>query len=196
MLGLDLEAEAGGDAHGAQAADRVLAQPDVRVADRADEPALEVLEAVDVIDDREVGDAVEQAVDREVAPPGVLLGRAEGVVALDQQVDVVREAGLLAEGRDLDHLAAAEQDVGEAEAPADEAAVAEQVLDLLRVGRGRDVEILHRAVQQQVAHAAADQVRGVVVAREPAENLQRVLVDPAARDRVLLALDDDRRRRP
>jgi hypothetical protein len=61
-----------------------------------------------------------------------------------------------AEGRDLDDLAA-EDHVREAEAPADQAQVAEQRLDLLGRRVGGDVEILRMAADQQVAHGAADQ---------------------------------------
>ena len=43
-------------------------------------------EAADVVDDREGADVVEQRVDGEVAPEGVFLRRAVGVVALDQPI--------------------------------------------------------------------------------------------------------------
>ena len=172
--------------------------------------ALEILEAADVVDDRERPDVVEQRVDREVAPEGVFLGRAVGVVALNQAIarrgaaagarflrrrSAVGSPGadrvsrrcpalggfrfrrqldgidLPAERRDLDGLGA-ELDVGEAEAPADDPAVAEQLLDLVRMRRRADVEVLRPAVEQQVADAAADQVGDVVVLVEPVEDLE------------------------
>ena len=80
------EAEAGGELAGPHHAHRVLLEAHVGVADRADQLRLEIGDPADVVDDREVGDVVEQRVDREVAPEGVLLRRAEGVVAGDQQV--------------------------------------------------------------------------------------------------------------
>jgi hypothetical protein len=48
--------------------------------------------------------------------------------------------------------------VGEAEAAADQAAVAEQLLDLFGRGVGGHVEILGLAIDQQIAHRAADKV--------------------------------------
>ena len=57
----------------------------------------------------------------------------------------------------------AELDVGESEPPSDDPAVAEQLLDLVRVRRRADVEVLGPAAEQQVAHAAADEVGDVVV---------------------------------
>ena len=54
-------------------------------------------------------------------------------------------------------ISLAEHDVREAEAAADQAAVAEQALDLLGRRVGGDVEILRMAAEQQIAHGAADQ---------------------------------------
>ncbi len=58
--------------------------------------------------------------------------------------------------RHLDDLAP-EEHVRQTEAPADQAAVAEQPLHLLGQRIGGDVEILRLDADQQVAHAAADQ---------------------------------------
>ena len=60
----------------------------------------------------------------------------------------------------------AELDVREPEAPADDPAVPEQPLDLVRVRVGADVEVLRPAAEQQVADAAADEVGDVVAAAE------------------------------
>ena len=98
---------------------------------------------------------------------------------------------LAAEGGDLDGLGA-EPDVREPEAPADDPAVPEQPLDLVRMRGRADVEVLRPAAEQQVADAAADEVGDVVVLVEPVENLQRVRVDLFAGDRVLGARHDHR----
>ena len=79
----------------------------------------------------------------------------------------------------------AELDVREAEAPADDPAVAKELLDLMRVRRRADVEILRPAAEQQVAHAAADQIGDVVVLVQPVQDFESVGIDVAARDRVL-----------
>ena len=44
----------------------------------------QIVEATDVVDDRERRDVVEQRVDGEVAPKRIFFGRAEGVVAMNQ----------------------------------------------------------------------------------------------------------------
>ena len=78
---------------------RTAGSPIVRITrfSRSSKPA-------HVVDHRERRDVVEERVDREVAAEGVLFRRAEGVVAADQGVALFGR-GLLAEGRDLDHLA-------------------------------------------------------------------------------------------
>ena len=78
---LDREVERGGEAHGAEHAELVFGETQARVADGADQLALEVVVAADVIDDF-VGDRIEeQAVDREVAALGVVLGVGEGTLS-------------------------------------------------------------------------------------------------------------------
>jgi hypothetical protein len=80
----------------------------------------------------------------------------------------------------------------EAEAPADQPAVAEQPLDGLGMGVRPDVEVLGLAPEEQIADAAPDQVRLVAGRRQAVENLERVRIDPLARDRVLAAGADAR----
>ncbi len=195
-LALDAEAQAPGELAGAQHPHRVLAEAQVRIADRPHQPAPEVDDAVDVVDHREVGDVVEQGVDGEVAAEGVLARRAVGVVAGDQQVArlglLLARLGVAAEGRDLDRAALVEVDVDQPEAPADDARVREQAPDLVRPRVGADVEVLRRAAEHQVAHAAAHQVGLVAGVVQPVEDLQGVAVDVRAGDGVIGAGDDPR----
>ena len=94
-----------------------------------------------------------------------------------------------AERGDLDDLRA-EAHVREVEAATDQAAVPEELADLLRMGVRRDVEILGVQAEQQVAHRPADQERLVARVLEPVEDLQRVRGDVGARDGVPGARDD------
>ena len=170
---------------------------------------VQILEAADVVDDRERPDVVEQRVDGEVAAERVFLRRAVGVVALDEPILLApgveigrrsssgcrsapfssacsslgdfrlrrrRGVDLTAERGDLDGLGA-ELDVGQPEPPADDPAVPKQLLDLMRVRRRPDVEVLGPAIEQQVADAAADQIRDVVVLVEPVEDFESVGID-------------------
>src|SRR6185436_15674980 len=97
-----------------------------------------------------------------------------------------------AEGRDLDHLgeaavlaAAAEHDVDDAEAPADDESTPEQRLHLLGRGVGGDVEVLRAQAEEQVAHGAADDVGLVAGVGERRDDLDGALVDQRRVDAVL-----------
>ena len=105
--------------------------------------------------------------------------------------DFLAGRDLAAERRDLDHLLP-ELDVRETEPPADDPAVPEELLDLIGMRRGADVEVLRAAAEQQIADAAADQIGDVLVLPQAVEHLQRVRIDVAAGDRVLLARNDPR----
>ncbi len=78
----------------------------------------------------------------------------------------------------------------EAEAPANQPAVAEQLADLLGRGVGRHVEVLGTSTDQQVAYRAPDQVGAIATLAQAVEHAQRVVADVLAGDVVLLARDD------
>ena len=214
-LRLDLEAELGGEANGADDPHRVLAVALRRIADHPQQLLLHVLDAAVVVDHDLAQGVVVHRVDGEVAPLGILDLRPPDVVAQDAAlgVDDVALAGELAprcllvaadelgrggvgtgaEGRDLDHFrqapflaAAAEHDVDDAKAPADDEGAAEQSLHLLRRGVGRDVEVLRAQAHEQVAHRAADDVGLVAALGQGRDDLDRALVDERRVDAVLL----------
>jgi hypothetical protein len=80
---------------------------------------------------------------------------------------------------DLDDLQA-KLDVRQPEPPADDPAVPEQSLDLRWVRVRPDVKVLRFSAEQQVAHAAADEIRDVIRFMEAIEDAERVRVDLAA----------------
>ena len=78
------------------------------------------------------------------------------------------------------------------EPAADDPAVPEQPLDLVRVRVGGDVEVLRDAAEHQVPDAAADEVGDVVAPLQPEQDPERVGIDIPARNRVIRARDDHR----
>ena len=78
---MDGEAELRLEAHGTKHPDRILAVARLGIADQPDRAGADVLDAADVIPDREVLDVVVQRVAGEVAAPDVLVDRAVDVVA-------------------------------------------------------------------------------------------------------------------
>ena len=86
---------------------------------------------------------------------------------------------LTTERGDLDDLLA-EPDVCQSETAADDPAVAEELFDLIGMRRRADVEIFRPAAQQQIADAAADQIRSVVELAKPIQDFERIRIDVAA----------------
>ena len=79
--------------------------------------------------------------------------------------------------------------MGKTKPAADDPAVAEQLLDLIRVRGGADVEVLRPSAEQEIAHAPADEIRDVVVLPKSVQHFERIRVDVAARKCVLLSGD-------
>jgi hypothetical protein len=131
-------------------------------------------------------DVVKEAVDGEVAPPGILFGCPEDVVPPDQQIAGLGRGAVVvvvlhlprvgAKGGRLDDLRT-EEDVGQPKAAADDPGVVKAAFDLLRGGAGDDVEVLRLEAEQEVAHAAAHQVRGVPGVLQPPDDVGRVGID-------------------
>ena len=178
---MDREAELCRETRGSQHAHRVLAVPRLRIADQAQLPRLDVGHAAGEVPDRKISDVVVKGIGREVPAPDVFLDGPVDVVA-DQPTGLrgdlpVLAAGLLgaesAESRDLDDLPS-EAHVGQTEAAADQATVAEQRAHVLRVRIGRDVEVLRVPAEEQITDAATDQERLVARVLEAVENLESV----------------------
>ena len=86
-------------------------------------------------------------------------------------------------------------DVREPEAPSDDPAVAEELADLVGAGRGTDVEVLGRPLEQKVPNTPADDVGGVAEPAEPLDDLGGFRVDQVDGDRSVMDLGKMRLRR-
>src|SRR5579875_59876 len=190
--GLKLEIEPRTQPERANHPHRILAQPDLWIADRAHDSRPQISDAADVIDHLECPDVVEERVHREVAPKCILLRSAEGVVVADQQLAVIDGVFAAApEGRHLDVLRS-DEDMYAPKAPADKTRVAEQCAHLMRMRGSCDVEVLGTPPQHQVAHAAADQVGEMAGAGQAIQYLEDIGIDVAPGDWVRGAVEDAR----
>ncbi|MCY1400414.1 hypothetical protein D9M71_155040 [compost metagenome] len=200
---LDVEAELGGETHRAQHAHRVFLIALGGIADQAHQTVADVVHAVGVVEDALAGRIVVQRVDGEVAALGVVFLAAIDVVAQDASALVARrQVAVLVvlalrvigtEGGDLDDLAA-EVDMHQLEAAADHPGVAEFVAHLFGRGAGGHVEVLGLDPQQQVAHAAADQVGLVAGPLQAVDHADSIAADLFVVQRVLAAAENFRRR--
>ena len=189
-VGGNSEVELGREAHGAQHAHRVFAVARGRTADHAQGLVAEIGESLVVIDHRLRYRVVVQGVDREVAPRGVFLLRAEDVVAQHAPLLVgLRAMSFLlavmtSEGGHFDGLLA-HHHVHDLKAPADNARATEALAYLLGCGVGRYVEVLGLDAGQQVAHGAADDEGLVAVLLQGLHRTPAAAADRFADDAVL-----------
>src|SRR3970040_1496051 len=91
---------------------------------------------------------------------------------------------VLAKRRDLDRLGA-EAHVRQPEPASDDPAVPEQLLDLVRMGGGADVDVFRAPREEETANAPANEVGGVARLIEAIQHFERVGVDVPPRNRVL-----------
>ncbi len=159
-LGVDREAEVGGEAGGAQQAQRIVAE--ARLADDPQPPALEVGEAAEGVDRLAAGERHRNGAEGEVARRQVGLDRRaaqRGRVELPGAV-----AGDRAPGRELGRELECEPALG----------VGDGLGDALGVAGDGEVEVGHLAAELRVADRAAGDPDTVLAGeRPPGESDQR-----------------------
>ena len=189
-LGGDGKIQLGGETHGAQHAHRVFPVTGGWATDHAQGLVAEIGESLVVIDHRLRYRVVVQGVDREVAPRGIFLLRAENIVAQHAPLLVgLRAMSFLlavmtSEGGHFDGLLA-HHHVHDLKAPADNARATEALAYLLGCGVGRYVEVLGLDAGQQVAHGAADDKGLIAVLLQGFHRAPAAAADRIAGDAVL-----------
>ncbi len=168
----DLEPEPRRQADGPKQPQLVLAESRRGIADGTQDAPLQVLAAPDVVDQPVRQGIQEHAVDREVAPRRIELGRAEH----DRLGPTAVNVGPIAAKRgDLDLHAGVTRvpDAHDAERDADgNRPVGQDLHDLLGSRRGRHVVVGRRLAQDQVADAAAGPERLIASLHEPPNDSQ------------------------
>jgi hypothetical protein len=174
--GVDLELEPGREPERPEDPEVVLAEPLRRIADRPDQPPVQVAGSVErvtpLVPQRVVGDRV----DGEVAPGQVVVQR--GTEFHDRMAAVRRH--IAPEGGDLVVASAGAHRHG-AEPLADRHGVAEQPLDHVGGGRGRHVVVGVGLAQQRVPDRATHTPRLVTRRFQLAGDLENVGGDVEAR---------------
>jgi hypothetical protein len=123
--------------------DRILLKPFIRVTNGPDDPSLEIGHPADMVNNGEICNIVEKAIDGDVSALGIVL-RCSKTVCPDD-IPFLRlyllEFRTAPKRRDLDDLSAFEEDLNQSKSSTDDAAVSEKVIDLLGVSVGRDIEV-------------------------------------------------------
>jgi hypothetical protein len=132
---------------------------------------------------------VKERINRKIATERVFVGFAEHVVASNQKiivVDVVVD-WVAAERGNLDHFASTEKNVGEAEAPTNDAAVAKNLAHVFGPCVRCDVEVFWATVEEQIANTTTNEVGLKAGALEPLNDFGRVWIDGAVIERSFVA---------
>ncbi len=184
-IGMNGEAEPRRKADCAEHPHRVLAKAHIRVADAAQRPLAQIAQPADVVYDPIFVGIVEKRVHGEVAAQRVFLRGPELVVVhlVERPVRLRRFGGwrrvglrIAAEGRGF-NLLVAEADQNKTKAAADHKRVSEKALDLARAGVRRNIKVLGRPSEQDVADAAADEIRREPRVMETMDHRQGVRID-------------------
>lgn len=148
--------EFGGETDRAQQTKVILVEALIGIPDGAQEAVFQVGAATDMVDDFPGFRILEETVDGEVAPPGILFGGGKDDTLGAAPVPVLPVA---AEGGDFVFDSPAGHD-NHTEMGADHAGPGEEGGHLLGAGVGRDVVVLRCPPEQPVAHAAAGEPCG------------------------------------
>ncbi len=183
---LDAEIIAGGVADRPDHPDGIAVDATFRIADHADDRPVQILDAVDVIDDGLVTDVEKKAVDRQVTALRIFGHRPERIVGGQNRLRPFQVVFVeRPQGRDLDDLAMRKIDLDQPEPSADDGTVGKELADLARSGIGADVEILGLLAKVEVADAASDEIAGKTGCVEFFQDMEGIAVDHLERDRML-----------
>jgi hypothetical protein len=140
---------------------RVLGEFFIRVPDGTDDPVAEVLQSSHVIDQRKIGNIIKDSVDGDIPPQGVFSGSSESVVGVGVGLRLCFiKFRMPTEGGDLDVFPSGKIYVGQAEAAADEAGIAEEVPYLPGMCIRGHIEVFRCLSQEKIADASSNQVGG------------------------------------
>lgn len=165
----------------------IFLQPDVRVADCPNDSSLDVIEALDVVDDLPTHHIIEETVDGEIAAQGVFVWLPKDVVSSEEKIIGVA-SWVTAEGRHLDNLAVTKEHMSEAKSSADDSAVAKEFFQLCRPSARGDIEVLRLAAEKEISHAATDEEGFMAMSHDATDDLHGVGVEVCQGNR--LSCDD------
>src|SRR5690606_35748491 len=159
-IGMNRETELRGETNRAQDAHRIFSIARLRIADQTQHACTSIFDASDVIPNREIADVVVEGIRCEISPPYVLFDRAVEIVAQDapaliedakpRLVDAIVHVNRRvrrSESRHFDDLVT-EAHVRQVKATTDQAAIPEELFDLIRMRVRGDVEVLWASSEQ------------------------------------------------
>ena len=180
--------------HGSQDADRVFLITFCRIADHHQLAVGNIADAVMEIDDFFFNRVVIKRVAGKITAHGIFFHAAVSVVFHNPAVRVLLHLAAAPEGRHL-YGFRPDHDVNDLKTSADDAASAENLMNLFRRRIGGDVEVFRFDTQQQIANRPADNISLKTFVMQTADNLFRRKTQHIRADVMLVERKDFLRHR-
>jgi hypothetical protein len=147
-----------------------------------------------IVDQGKIRNTVEQAVDRDVPPQGILRRSTEAVCPNNISFLCLNlfEFRATSKGRDLDGLSALKEDMNQSKSAANDPAISEEAVDLLGMRIGGDIKVSWHLPQEEIPNTPPYQVSKEPMSVEAVENFQSLFIDHLSRDGMLRSRDDER----
>ena len=159
-LFFNMESGACGMADDPNHPDRILFEFFIRIADVPDHLSFEISLPAHIINDGEIGNIIKEAIDRDIAAEGILLRRAKAVGP--ENLPVISQClfkfGVAPEGGDFHGFSAFKKDVDQPETAANDPAVFEEGIDLMRMGIGGDIKIFRDLSEKKIPDTSPDKI--------------------------------------
>ena len=141
--------------------DRVLLKSLLWIANGPYHPLFKISHPSDIVDDRKIGDVVKKAIDRDVSSKRIFLWSSKTVRQNDASILRLNllEFRPASKGGDLHNLSPFKEDMDESESAADDPAVPEERVNLIRMGIGDNIKILRSSPQEKVTDTSSNKVR-------------------------------------
>jgi len=190
----DGESGSGGMTDHPNHSDGILLKPFLGVPDRANDPISEVVHSAHTINDGEIGNIVEETVDRNVTAKGILRGCSKALRSGGRPVLRLHllRFGTAAKRGDFDDLGAFEENMNEPKPSADGPAVSEEGLDFVGMSIGGYVEIFRSPPEEQITNTPSHEISQEPMSMEAVEDLQCVFIDHLSGDGMFRPRDDER----
>jgi hypothetical protein len=139
---------------------RVLLKSLIGVTNRSDDLSLQVGHPADVVQDGEICDIVEKAIDRDIPAQGIIGRRPKTVCSYDLPVfclDFLKLRSTPKSGH-LDDLSPLEKNMHQPESATNDPAVLKEGINLMRVSIGGHIKIFRSLSEEKVSNASADEI--------------------------------------
>lgn len=170
---VDGEPSPGGVANHSDHPDGVLLESLIRIADGPNDPSVKVGHSTDIVNDRKIGDIVEEPIDGNVPSEGILCRSTKAVSS--NNISSLRlnlfEFRVTSKSRDLNNLPAFEEDMDQSKPTTDDPAISKEAVDLMGMGIRGDIKIFWDSTQEEITNTSPHKIGQEPMAVKAVEDL-------------------------